>query len=244
MPSHRQCVNVTCHKMKRLITISLFTLALVSCRKNKPLFDGQSCNGSCYVLTGKLSEMQSGSALPGTELKFYYKPPAYNVFEPITYLGNATTAADGSYMFTFDSKDFKSPPGYFLLEGSKDGYIYRNGGDEVNNDLLIFNLDSSKINIPQVNNLALYKAATLKFVVKATSITNFEFLTINYSYGTNGFGPVLNGNRIIDTTLIYKTASDIPTYINWDAVGNGVNIQKKDTLIVKAGTEGIYEINL
>lgn len=109
---------------------------------------------------------------------------------------------------------------------------------------MIFNLDRSKINIPQISNLALYKAATLKFVVKANTITNFEFLTINYSYGTNGFGPVLNGNRIIDTTLIYKTASDIPTYINWDAVGNGVNIQKKDTLIVKAGTEGIYEINL
>ena len=231
--------------MKRLIIILFFTLTLVSCRKDKPLFDGQNCNGSCYILTGKLSEIQSNSSLPNTELKFYYRPSGYAIFfDPTKYLGRTTTAADGSYIFKFDSKDFKNPSGYFRIEGSRDGYIYNNLGDKIDKDLLIFNLDSSKINIPQVNNLTLFKAATLKFRIKATTITSFEFLTIIYNYGTNGFGPALNGKRIIDTTLIYKTASDIPTYINWSALGNGINIQKKDTVIVPSGTEKIYQINL
>jgi hypothetical protein len=232
--------------MKHVLTILLFILPLVSCRKNKPLFDGQSCNGSCYILAGKLVEMQTSSPLSNTLLKFYYRPAGYYIFfDPTQYLGNVRTASDGSYSFKFESAGYKSPTGSFRIEGSKQGYIYKYMGEEYkDNELLNFHLDSSKINIPQINNLILYRSTTLKFSIKASTITNFQFLTIGYSYGTSGYGAILNGNRIIDTTLTYKTAADIPTYISWDAKGNGVNIEKKDTIVVASGTEQTYQISL
>lgn len=231
--------------MKLLIIILLFALPFVSCKKEgRPLFDGQTCNGSCYILTGRLSEAQSSRPLVNTELRFYYQPTGYSFFDLTKYLGRTTTAADGSYTFRFDGKNFINIAGSFKIEGGIDGYIYNNYGDKTDKVLSRFYLDSSEINIPQINNLRLYKAATLKFRIRAVSITNFEFLTVTYGFGTNGFGPVINGDRSVDTTLIYKTAADIPTFISWDALGNGVNIQRKDTLTVSAGTEKVYQINL
>lgn len=230
--------------MTRLITILLFSLTFASCKKNRALFDGKSCSRSCYILTGKLSEFQNGSSLPNTQLDFYYRTGGGVFSDRRLYLGRAITAADGSYTFNFDSKDYKNPTGYFTMEGTRDGYIYNNYGDKMDNTLLLFLLDSNKINIPQVNNVALYKAASIKFVIKAATITNFEFLTIGYGYGRNNFGTVLRGRRSIDTTLIYKTAADLPTFINWNARGNGVDIHKNDTLLVPSGTEKIYQINL
>jgi hypothetical protein len=230
--------------MTRLLIIVLLTFTFASCRKNKALFDGQSCTGSCYVLTGRLSEFQNSSALANTQLDFYYKTSGGIFNNHLEYLGKTITAADGSYTFKFDSKDYKNPTGYFSMEGTRDGYIYNNYGDKTEKNLLIFQLDSSKINIPQVNNVALYKVATLKIIVKAVTITNFGYLTIGYNYGRGNFGPVLYGGRSIDTTLIYKTAGDIPTFINWNARGNGVDINRNDTLIVPSGTEKIYQINL
>jgi len=238
-------LSITCYNMRHLVITIAFCWMLVSCRKDQPLFDGHSCSGSCFILTGHLTEAQSNSPLPGTELKFYYKRSQYTFFDRTEYLGSTTTASDGSYSFRFDSKDFTDPSaGFFVIEGERDGYIYRNAGDQINSELALFNLDSSRINIPQVNNLTLYKAAIIKFQIKAATVTNFDFLLVTYSYGTNSYGPVINGGRAIDTTLIYKTASDIPTFINWNALGNGVSISQKDTLIVPFGTEGLYQINL
>ena len=231
--------------MKRQLIILLLTLGLLSCRKDKPLFDGQSCGGSCYILTGKLFEVQSNLPLANTELKFYFRENGYFIFyDPTKFLGRTTTAADGSYTFKFDSKQFENIKGSFRIEGTKNGYIFNNKGDTADPVLSRFYLDSSNINISQINNLFLYKSTTLRLKIKATSITNFDWLTITYDYGKNGYGPAIKGNRTIDTTFIYKTASDRPTYINWNARGNGVNIYKSDTLIIPAGTEGIYQVNL
>ncbi|MEP7142484.1 MAG: hypothetical protein ABI707_06425 [Ferruginibacter sp.] len=237
-------LQVNCHNMRLLITMLFFAFVLASCRKNKPLFDGQSCTGNCYVLTGKLLEKPGNLPLQNNVLKFYYRPGGYTIFNSTKYLGKTTTGPDGSFLFNFDSKDFKIATGYFRIEGSRDGYIYSPFGEKIDKDLLIFYLDSSKINIPQVYNLNLYRAATLKFRIRASTITNFDFLTVTYNFGANGFGPALNGNRVIDTTLVYKTAADVPTFINWDALGNGVNIRRKDTIVVRAGTEQTYQIAL
>ena len=230
--------------MRHLVITIAFCWMLVSCRKDQPLFDGHSCSGSCFILTGHLTEAQSNAPLPGTQLKFYYKRNQYTL-DRTEYLGSTSTGSDGSYSFIFDSKDFQDrSAGYFLIEGERDGYVYRNAGDQINSELAVFGLDTSEINIPQVNNLTLYKTAIIKFQIKATTVTNFDFLSVNYSYGTNGYGPVISGGRAIDTTLIYKTASDLPTYIYWNALGTGVNMSQRDTLIVPFGTVGIYQINL
>ena len=66
-----------------------------------------------------------------------------------------------------------------------------------------------------------------------------------FSQSAPGTGKIISEGEIqIDTTLIYKTASDMPTYISWSAVGNGVNIQKRDTIIVASCAEKTYEIDI
>ncbi|MBK6826804.1 MAG: hypothetical protein IPG86_08050 [Chitinophagaceae bacterium] len=51
---------------------------------------------------------------------------------------------------------------------------------------------------------------------------------------------MLNGGRNIDTILNYKTAGDLPSFIQADARGNGVNISLYDTLVIPArGTRQI-----
>ena len=239
-------IKLDFRNMKQLTIILLLIFTFTACRKNTPLFDGQSCSGNCYILTGKLLEAQSNSPLSNTQLKFYFRPTGYFLFfDPTKYLGRVNTASDGSYTFKFDSQDFQNTSGYFRIEGGKRGYIYKYMGEEIEDkELLIFYLDSSKINVLQVNNLVLYKTASLKFKIKASTITSFLFLTVTYSYGPGGYGVVLNGNRMIDTTVAFKTAADLPTYVSWDAVGNGVNINRKDTLVVASGTEQTYQINL
>jgi hypothetical protein len=230
--------------MKQILLIPFFLLTLISCRKDKPLFNGQTCDGDCYILSGKLIEAQTNAPLSNIQLKFYYRPSGYFIFyNPTKYLGNTVTSLDGNYNFKFNSKKFKNPTGYFYIKGEKDGYIDKNNGTEAGN-LALFDLDSTKVNVPQLFNLKLFKASILKIKVKAVNNTNYSFLTINYNYGTNGYGPALNGGRPIDTTFVFKTASDIPTYIHWYAMGNGINIEKRDTLTVPSGTEKTYEINL
>lgn len=179
--------------MKHLLTALILTLSLASCRKDKILFDGQSCTGSCYILTGRLSEFQSNSALPGVQLDFYYHPPMGTIFNQTEHLGKTTTAADGSYTFKFNSKNYKDPLWYFTMEAGKDGYIYEATLDATSKAILSFHLDSSKINVPKVNNLELYKAANLKFVIKASTITNFDFLDVAYGFGRNSTALVLTG---------------------------------------------------
>ena len=96
-----------------------------------------------------------------------------------------------------------------------------------------FYLDSTLYNTPFVQNFPLFSPATLKARILVSTVTNFQFLTVSFSYGKvgNGIG-VFNGGRQIDTTITVKTAGDLRTFIQGDAVGNGVRIQIRDTIIV------------
>ncbi|MFT3826451.1 MAG: hypothetical protein QM731_21200 [Chitinophagaceae bacterium] len=229
--------------MKYFVLFILCGVTLTACFKDNtiPSYDGTSCAGECYVLAGRITEKQSGNGLAGVELKFYFKPAGYAIIDNRDYLGVARTGTDGSYSFSFPGKKYRSPQGYFIMQGSKEGYIYFNTGST---EIMTFLLDSTRLNSPVVNNIALYKASTLKINVKTDSITNFNFLTVTYSYGNGGYGQALNGGAPINQTLTYKTAADMPTFIQWNAYGNGVSISRKDTIVVPSGTEKVYDIKL
>jgi hypothetical protein len=67
---------------------------------------------------------------------------------------------------------------------------------------------------------------------------------VGYHYGRQGYGYVFNGGRSIDTTLVFKTAGDIATILESDAVGNGINIKLRDTIRVPAGLTRQVEVRL
>lgn len=232
--------------MKILLTITTLTLTLLfvnSCRKsNDALFDGVNCTGNCYVLTGKLIDSALNSGISGGEIKFYFKDITGTFSSKTIYLGRSITDANGNYSFRFDGNRFKNFMGYYYAEAFN-GSMF--GGDQLYpNRVATFDLDTSLFNVPFIQNFPLFRPATVKVRVVATASTNFQFLTVDYSYGKVGQGIVFNGGRSIDTTITWKTAGDLRTFVQADAVGNGVNIQKRDTLIVPTNNTRQIEIRL
>jgi hypothetical protein len=100
------------------------------------------------------------------------------------------------------------------------------------NRVATFDFHKLFYNLPFIQNFPLFRPATVKKRVVASTVTNIQFLTVDFSYGKVGQGIVFNGNRSIDTTITWKTAGDLSTFTQASAVGNGGNIRKRDTLIV------------
>lgn len=195
-------------------------------------------------LSGKITEGDGSKPLENVELKFYYtKSGYYIILKPIKLLGKTFSKADGSYTFTFDSKDFRSPDGYFDISGSKEGYILKpkRFDDGV---FKTFYLDSTKINIPQISNINIYKRSTLKIRIVKSSNINYEFLNVFYNFDKSGYGLGNNISNLRDTTIVVETGGNVFTKIRWDAKVNGFFERKIDSLIVPGGGEATYLINL
>jgi len=228
---------------KRLYITTLVTMIFVaSCRKDKdPIFDGVNCSGNCYILTGKLLDSATNTGIASGEIKFYFNDNTGTFSNKKIYLGRAGTDANGNYTFKFDGNRFNNVRGYYYAEAFKGNMFY---DPFYPNRVSIFNLDTSFYNLPFIQNFPLFRPATVKVRIATSSITNFQYLTVSYSYGKVGSGIVFNGGRTIDTTITWKTAGDLRTFIQADAVGNGVNIQKRDTLVVPTNNTGQIEIRL
>ncbi len=231
--------------MRTLLSVITFlttTLLINSCRKDKdPLFDGMTCSGNCYILTGKLIDSAVNSVIANGEVKFYFDDITGTFSNKKTYLGRVLTNANGDYTFKFDGSQFNNVSGYYYAEAFK-GNLF---ADLLYpNRVATFNLDTSIYDLPFIQNFPLFRPATIKVRVIAANITNFQYLTISYDYGKVGNGIVFNGGRTIDTTITWKTAGDIRTFVQGDAVGNGVNIQKRDSIIIQTNNTGQIEIRL
>jgi len=231
--------------MKTLLTYTtlIVTMLLVnSCRKDiDPVFDGVSCSGSCYILTGKLIDSAINAGIANGEIKFYFNDNTGTFSNSKIYLGRTKTDASGNYTFKFDGSRFNNVRGYYYAEAYK-GNMF---SDQVyQNRVATFDLDTSFYNTPFTQNFPLFRPAVIKVRVIASTVTNFQFLTVSYSYGKVSNGIIFNGGRTIDTTITWKTAGDLRTFIQGDAVGNGVNIQKRDTVLVPTNNTRQIEIRL
>jgi len=205
------------------------------------MFDGVNCSGNCYILTGKLLDSAANTGIASGEIKFYFNDNTGIFSNKMIYLGRAITDANGNYTFKFDGNRFNNVRGYYYVEAFKGNMFY---DPFYPNRVSTFHLDTSFYNLPFIQNFPLFRPATVKVRIVASSITNFQYLTVSYSYGKGGSGIVFNGGRTIDTTIAWKTAGDLRTFIQADAVGNGVNIQKRDTLVVPANNTRQIEIRL
>lgn len=231
--------------MRKLVTFATLIVAALfvnSCRKNKDaLFDGVSCSGNCYILTGKLSDSAAGAGIADGEIKFYFDNNTGIFSNNKTYLGRAVTDVNGNYTFRFDGSRFNAVRGYYYAEAYKGNMFV---DPMYLNRVANFSLDSSLYNVPFTQNFSLFKPATVKVRVVASTVTNFQYLTVSYSYGKISNGIVFNGGRTIDTIITWKTAGDLRTFVQGDAVGNGVNIQKKDTVTIPTNDTRQIEIRL
>lgn len=226
--------------LKSLIFCMLIAL-ITACFKKKPEFDGVSCNSNCYILRGRVIDTPSNSGIQGVELRFYYRLGNALFSNSSRYLGKTSTNSNGDYFFSFDSKSFKNRGGYFRIQAFKNGYFH---GILNQDDLAIFDLDSSNVDKPFLQNFSLFRKAKLEVRFVANTITNYEFLNFTYGFGSTGSGITFPGGKKIDTTITFQTAGDIATFLKWDAVGNGVNIVRKDTILVAGGGTLQYKIQL
>ena len=180
-----QILNVGYNYMKTLLTIItlIMTMLIVnSCRKNKvALFDGVTCSGNCYILAGKLIDSATTGGIAHGELKFYFEDITGTFSSKKNYLGKAITDVNGNYTFRFDGSRFKNLMGYYYTEAFS-GSMF--GGDlSYPNRVATFNLDTSFYNLQFIQNLPLFRPAIVKVRVVASAVTNFQFLTVGYSYG-------------------------------------------------------------
>lgn len=231
--------------MKTRLTITTFFVTMLivcSCRKNNdPLFDGVTCAGNCYILTGKLIDSAANTGIAGGEIKFYFRDNTGIFSNKKIYLGRAITNANGDYSFKFDGTRFNNVRGYYYVEAFKGDMFF---DPLYKNQVATFYLDTSLYNLPFIQNFPLFRPATVKVRVVASTNTNFQYLTVSYDYGKIGHGIVFNGGRSIDTIITWKTAGDLKTFIQADAAGNGVNILKRDTVIVQTNNIRQIEIRL
>ncbi|RYE14359.1 MAG: hypothetical protein EOP45_19755 [Sphingobacteriaceae bacterium] len=231
--------------MKLLLFVIAFltlTILISSCRKDKdPLFDGVTCSGNCYILTGKLIDSAVNRGIASGEVKFYFNDITGTFSNKKYYLGKAVTGVNGDYIFKFDGSRFNKVRGYYYAEAFK-GNMFADLSYP--NRVATFDLDTSIYGLPFIQNFPLFRPATIRVRVIVTSTTNFQFLTISYTYGKVGNGIVFNGGRKIDTTITWKTAGDLRTFVQSDAVGNGINIQKRDSIVITTNSTGQIEIRL
>jgi hypothetical protein len=231
--------------MKTLLTITTFFVTMLfvcSCRKKDPLFDGVTCSGNCYILTGKLIDSAANTGIARGEIKFYLDETTGPFSSQKRFLGRATTDENGNYSFKFDGNRLKNAKGYYYAEAFSGNMFGEN--QSFPNRVATFYLDTSIYNLPFIQNFALFHPATVKVRVIASTVTNFQFLTVSYNYGKVGGGIVFNGNRSIDTTITWKTAGDLKTFVHASATGNGVNIEKRDSLIIPTNLMRQIEIRL
>lgn len=237
--------------MKHFIYISILIL-LSGCKKasdNKPMFDGINCAGNCFILKGVVTDTPANTRLANVEVRFYLgKITGGSIQWPIPdpnevyYLGRTFTNSNGEYEFKFDGSGFKYGSALYYIESTKQGYIY--GPTPAHHKVKQFYLDSNNFSIPFLQNFNLYLPSTMRVRFKASTITNFNFLAFGYSYG-NGLGAGINieGNRQFDTTVSFRTAGGIQSFLMYGIYGNGVYIERKDTLVPSANDIAEYIVN-
>ena len=233
--------------MRHLIIIATL-LIFISCKKDKidkPIFDGVNCSGNCFILRGAVTDTPTNQRLSNVEVRFYLGQVTYGQFPrppEKLYLGKTITNNNGEYEFKFDGTNFKFGSQLYYIEGSKTDYIF--GSRPEQQKIRMFYLDSSNFNNPIVLNFNLFRSTTLRVRFRATNITNFNFIAFGYSYGGGlGGGIDIEGRRQIDTTVNFITGNNIQTFIGYGAYGNGVTIERRDTLLINSSTVTDYQVN-
>ena len=114
----------------------------------------------------------------GVELKFYFKPASYNIITTSNCWAAPLIIVRALRMGSSWIVQIPQPVGLFPHRWQQ-GWISLKPWDARNDELLYVQADSTMINIPVVNNMALYKSASFTVQVKANRCYQFyKLLTI------------------------------------------------------------------
>lgn len=231
--------------------LSLFVL-IVSCKKatdNTPMFDGVNCSGNCFILRGVVTDTPTNKRLNNVEVRFYLGKLTVGQIQwplpdpdEVYYLGKTYSNNNGEYEFKFNGTGLKYGSSLYYIQATKQGYIY--GPTPAHYKVRNFYLDSNNFDIPFVQNFHLFFPATMKVRIKTSTVTNYKFIAFGYSYG-NGIGNGINieGGRQIDTTVTFKTAGGIQSFLMYGIYGNGISIERRDTLLPPVNGVKEYMVN-
>lgn len=175
-----------------------------------------SCSGSCYILTGKLLDSAINTGVASGEIKFYFNDITGTFSSKKIFIVWTISDANGNYQFKFNGSRFINVRGYYYAEAYK-GNMFSN--PVYKNRVATFDLDTSFYNMPFTQNFLLFRPATIKVRVIASTIANFQFLTVSNGYVKANNGIIFNGGKTIDTTILWTTTGDLRTFIKGDAVG-------------------------
>ena len=230
--------------MKIFLTLLLFMLILISCKKD--VGSNGDCTNNCLTFNGRLIEKQSGNGLEGVPIKLFYDyPSALFGNKANDYLGTTTTLSDGTYSFSLARSSTYNTGGKIILTGEKEGYI-----DGAADWLTAWNVSSTTDSV-FTRELELWKSAPLNIRVRTVTTSNFDQFYFNHFFGNVSFidpEPIRKNRQPFDITFRLLTAADIPTRINWTTSnlnGSGsVILSGSDTIVVASGTTGNLLIEL
>ncbi|OFX24892.1 MAG: hypothetical protein A2033_17945 [Bacteroidetes bacterium GWA2_31_9] len=227
--------------MKVLISIMvIFLISLSSCKKyDQPAYDGINCSGNCFILIGQIIDTPTTAKLSDVELKFYLSPR--EMLSRPEYLGVTKTNSNGEYKFQFDATNFTDSNShnlFYITHNMTEYFCFEPTSTKAG----YFNLTSSNVNIPFIQNFTFFKKAKLKVHFKSQQIFPYDFFDFMYGFGKTNFGIAFNGHRYIDTTITFITAGDIRAFINWGPGYYGSNMHY-DTIIIPTSSEQIYNVN-
>ena len=90
----------------------------------------------------------------------------------------------------------------------------------------------------------LYQKATLNLNVKVNTPSLSTSVFAGIKFDSQTAGTLFYVKKKIDTTLKLNVAGNAKTYVIWLTKGNGVTIEKIDSVIVHGGGERNYSIIL
>lgn len=222
----------------------LFLIVLLTACKKVALFDGVTCEGRCYILTGRLRELATGKPLEAKPLRFFHERDGGLIpIRPYDFLGFTLTAYDGSYQFRFPSKKFENAREYFYVEFDLDGYVPAFSEFLMPENRLTFNLDTSMIDRPQTIDIGVYYPAYLSFRVISDGAVQSRRVLIDYHFADAYKSARINKNGAIDTTIgPFVVGADVPVAIDWKAsndtiFGGGPFIVREIDSIILARNE-------
>lgn len=227
--------------LKCCVTVVAFTLLLLSCKKNEPLFDGVNCDNNCFIISGKIVDTPSVQGIANTEVRLYFNEDRnLTIFRNTKYVGRTFTDANGRYQFRFNGSSLaRSADGYYFVKITHQDHFLDNYLNRLNHS---FQLDSSDFNKVTMKDFTMFRNAKLNLRIKGLLRTSDQ-VTISTDHGGLPVGWVLNGGRTIDTTLNLQVGGDIFTRATIDLLSNGVNKRSVDSIKVARSTTGQLTIS-
>lgn len=221
--------------INHLFFLSAFAITVTACKKDDdPLFDNITCSSNCYIVEGQITEGQTGDGLPNITLNISH----YHSQNQKDLLFVITSNEEGRYSTATPKTYFRSNWHNLDFHTSTEGFV--NGGF-----LGTFNIDTTKVDDPQVFDIVLYKATTLRVLLKNPNNIDFGSISVHCKFNlenVSNVGIVAHYGPVFQEIQEYRVPCDLPTLLTWRTYGNGHTAEGDIEITVPCGELMTFEI--